>query len=273
MTASKLPVCLTIAGIDPSGGAGIIADIKTFTAFGCFGTAAVTSLTYQNTIGVFGALHQSAECVRGQVQPVIDDLGVDAVKTGMLPTVEVIEETALLINANGLRNVVIDPVVRSTSGFDLIGPEELSTLIRLLFPLSDLVTPNIPETERITGISIEDDIDIDNAAEIMRSMGARNVLIKGGHSTVGQIGSGPAVARDHLFIGGDRFDLDGEYIDTLATHGTGCTMAAAITANLAIGRELAQSVRIAKDYVNRAIKTPTNLGKGSSPIGFPGFGR
>ncbi|MEP6945637.1 MAG: bifunctional hydroxymethylpyrimidine kinase/phosphomethylpyrimidine kinase [Acidobacteriota bacterium] len=269
MTNAKLPVCLTIAGLDPSGGAGVIADIKTFTAFGCFGTAAITSLTYQNTVGVFGAEHQSADCVRRQVLPVIEDLGVDSVKTGMLPTVEVIVETAQLIADNRLRNIVVDPVVRSTSGFDLINGEALSELIRLLFPLSNLVTPNIPETERITGISIESEIDLDDAADVIRSMGAKNVLIKGGHFDRDQTAGGLRIARDRLYTGNGKLYLDAEYIDTTATHGTGCTLAAAVAANLAQGRGLVDSVRIAKEYVDRAIRTPTNLGNGSSPIGFP----
>src|SRR5688500_18442640 len=142
---SKLPVCLTIAGLDPSGGAGIIADIKTFSAFKCFATAAIASVTYQNTTGVFGAEHQTAESVRKQVEPILADYEIAALKTGMLPTGEIISETARLVSENGLNNFVVDPVVRSTSGFDLIDDQALAVLIEKLFPLSDLITPNIPE--------------------------------------------------------------------------------------------------------------------------------
>src|SRR5688572_25004504 len=136
---SKPPVCLTIAGLDPSGGAGIIADIKTFSAFGCFAAAAVSSITFQNTVGVFGAEHQTAEAVRRQVEPIIDDYDIAALKTGMLPTRDVIEETAALAARMKGAAFVVDPVVRSTSGFDLIDDEALRALIRVLFPLSDLI--------------------------------------------------------------------------------------------------------------------------------------
>lgn len=267
----QLPVCLTIAGLDPSGGAGIIADIRTFTAFGCFGTAAVSSLTFQNTLGVYGAVNQTAESVRGQVQPVIDDIGVNAVKTGMLPTAEVIDETARLISSNGLKNIVVDPVVRSTSGFDLIDETALESLIKKLFPLADLVTPNIPEAERIAKMKISNEADIRVAARRMQSLGAKNVLIKGGH--LGDEMRKEGVAADHLFRDDEYERFDAEFVDTTATHGTGCTLAAAITANLALGRGLSESVRIAKEYVNEAIRTPTHLGKGNSPIGLPPFRR
>ncbi len=260
---------MTIAGLDPSGGAGIIADIRTFAAFGCFGTAVVSSLTFQNTLGVFGAEHQTAESIRRQAQPVIDDIGVTAVKTGMLPTAEVIDETARLISSNGLKNIVVDPVVRSTSGFDLIDEAALESLIKTLFPLADLVTPNIPEAERIAKMTIRDEADILTAARIMQSLGARNVLIKGGHLEVETLDTG--VSTDHLFLGDKQERFEAEFVDTTATHGTGCTLAAAITANLALGRGLSESVRIAKEYVNEAIKTPTHLGKGNSPIGMPPF--
>lgn len=260
----KQQVCLSIAGLDPSGGAGIIADVKAFRAFGCFSAAAVTSITFQNTQGVYGAIHQSAETVRSQVQPVIDDMTVAAVKTGMLPTREVISETARSIAANKLTNVIVDPVVRSTSGFDLIDEAALRSLIEELFPLADLVTPNVPEAERITGIVIRTDADVAAAAAAMRAMGARNVLIKGGH--FGAERSVGRIARDFLFVGEELHCLDGEYFETTATHGTGCTLAAAITANLAIGNGLIDSVAIAKSFVAEAIRTAPHLGRGNSPI-------
>src|SRR5688500_5327615 len=145
------PVVLTIAGFDPSGGAGVIADIKTFTAFGCFATAAVTSLTFQNTTGVFGATHQTAQEVRAQILPVIEDFQVAGVKTGMLPTREVIAEVARLLRETTLPAPVVDPVVRSTSGYDLIDDEALAALRTQLLPVARLVTSNLPEAERITG--------------------------------------------------------------------------------------------------------------------------
>ena len=261
-------ICLSIAGLDPSGGAGIIADIKAFEAFGCFAAAAISSITFQNTTGVFGAVHQTAETIRQQVQPIIDDFDVAAVKTGMLPTREVIEETARLIRENRLQNIVVDPVVRSTSGFDLIDNEALKSLIEHLFPLADLITPNIPEAERISGVAIESEQDIIDAAGVMRSMGARNVLIKGGHlesgewsvergelSEPGAVATGsPRQATDFLFLGDELHKSEGPYYETTATHGTGCTLSAAIAANLAFGRSMIEAVTIAKKFVNEAIR-------------------
>src|SRR5919205_1012770 len=180
-TQAPPPVVLTIAGFDPSGGAGVVADVKTLAAFGCFAAAAVTSLTYQNTTGVFGASHQTAETVRAQVLPVVEDFKVAGAKTGMLPTREVIEEVARLFRETNLPAPVVDPVVRSTSGYDLIDDEALTALVSELLPLARVLTPNIPEAERITGLKIEDEAGMRRAARAMREMGARAVLVKGGH--------------------------------------------------------------------------------------------
>ena len=268
--SSKTKVCLTIAGLDPSGGAGIIADIKTFEAFGCFATAAISSLTFQNTTGVFGAVHSSAETIHGQVEPIVADFAVSAVKTGMLPTREVIDETARLIQDHRLSNLVVDPVVRSTSGYDLIDNDALRSLIDLLFPLADLITPNIPEAERISGVAIESEDDVVDAARVMRGMGARNVLVKGGHlsSEPEAVSSGflMTAAIDRLFLGEELHRIEGEYYQTTATHGTGCVLSAAITANLALGKSLLDAVTISKKFVNEAIRTAPDLGHGHSPI-------
>ena len=263
MSESQPQICLTIAGLDPSGGAGIIADIKTFAAFGCFPAAAVASVTFQNTRGVFGAVHQTSDSVRKQIEPVLDDYAVAAVKTGMLPTREIIETVAAIIEDRKLKNIVVDPVVRSTSGFDLIDDTALAALIEKLFPLADLVTPNIPEAERIAKMKIASPADIERAAAVMRSMGARNVLIKGGHI---KAKGKSKKAKDYLFIGEDLRVFEAEFIETSATHGTGCTLAAAIAANLALGKSLAEAVKIAKDFVTEAIRTAPNIGKGNSPI-------
>jgi len=267
MVINKQPVCLTIAGLDPSGGAGIIADIKTFSAFGCFAAAAVSSLTYQNTTGVFGAVHQTGESIRGQVEPVFSDYEVAAVKTGMLSTKQVIVETARLLSASKLANIVVDPVVRSTSGFDLIDDAALRTLIESLFPIALIVTPNIPEAERIVGFKIETDFQVESAGEKILAMGAMNVLIKGGHLHSKQGNQRRAI--DYLIgeSGVQRFES--EFIETTATHGTGCALAAAITANLALGRDLNEAVSIAKEFVFEAIRTAPGLGQGHSPINIP----
>ena len=286
------PVCLTIAGVDPSGGAGVIADIKTFTAFGCYAAAAVASLTFQNTQGVFGAESQTAETVRRQIEPVLDDCAVAAVKTGMLPTREIIEEVARIVEARALPNFVVDPVVRSTSGFDLIDDAALRSLIEKLFPLAVIVTPNLPEAERITGMKIETPGQIEKAARLMQSMGARSVVIKGGHMPISdfEFGFSDAEKReveaaganragegrqetgrerravDFLYIGERRHVFAADFIETRATHGTGCTFAAAIAANLALGESLGDAVATAKRFVTAAIRTAPAIGKGHSPI-------
>lgn len=257
-------MCLTIAGLDPSGGAGIIADIKTFSAFGCFAAAAVSSITFQNTTGVFGAEHQTAEAVRQQVRPIMQDYEIAGLKTGMLPTREVIEEVARLASEMPGKRLVVDPVVRSTSGFDLIDDAALRSLVDVLFPIADLITPNKPEAERISGVAIESEEDVEDAARMMQSMGAKNVLVKGGHLPNAAVSH--TKARDFLFLGDQLHVLEAGYIDTTATHGTGCTLAAAITANLALGKDLLEAVTIAKDFVNRAIRTAPMLGHGHSPI-------
>jgi hydroxymethylpyrimidine kinase/phosphomethylpyrimidine kinase len=266
MTNTKKPVCLTIAGLDPSGGAGVIADVKTLTAFGCFAAAAVTSLTFQNTTGVFGAVHQTADTVRCQIEAVLDDYDVAAVKTGMLPTVEIIDRIAAMVNEREVRNIVVDPVVRSTSGFDLIDDAALRALIDKLFPLADLVTPNLFEAERITGMTINSVGDIRQAASSIRSMGARNVLIKGGHLPKDEGERRKAEAVDRLFLDGQLFEFRSEYIDTTGTHGTGCVLSSAIAANLALGKDLRESIQTAKDFVTNAIRTAPMLGHGHSPI-------
>jgi hydroxymethylpyrimidine/phosphomethylpyrimidine kinase len=272
-----MKVCLTIAGVDPSGGAGIIADIKTFTAFDCFATAAITSLTFQNTQGVFGFENQSAECVRQQILPIFDDFNVSGVKTGMLPTLEVIEEIARIIIEKKVEDLVVDPVVRSTSGFDLIDDKALKSLIKNLFPLAKIITPNIPEAERITGLQIKNEDDIYEAVKIMQSFGAKNVLIKGGHFHVktqkiqrkgerGKVQAWGKSAMDFLFVEDELFVFEAPFLNTNSTHGTGCTLAAAITASLANGKSLVESVKISKEFVHQAIKTSPNLGRGNPSV-------
>jgi hydroxymethylpyrimidine/phosphomethylpyrimidine kinase len=262
-------VCLTIAGLDPSGGAGVIADIKTFFAFGCFPMAAVASVTFQNTTGVFGAVHQDAASIRAQVDAVMDDLHVDAVKTGMLPTREIIEEVAAILSARGVGNLVVDPVVRSTSGYDLIDDAALRALIENLFPLSTVVTPNLQEAERIAAMRIRSRGDADAAAKIMLEMGAANVLIKGGHHW-DEGGPVRRQAVDVLYGRDGSIDAFADvYIETTSTHGTGCTLAAAITANLALGHGLGEAVSVSKKFVTEAIRSSFGHGRGHSPVNIP----
>ncbi len=256
--AKTSPVVLTIAGLDPSGGAGVIADVKTFTAFGCFATAAITSLTFQNTSGVRGTVHQTADAVRSQVLPVVEDFQVAGAKTGMLPTVEIITEVARLFRETNLPAPVVDPVVRSTSGYDLIDGEALHALVTELIPLARLVTPNIPEAERITGLHITNEKEMREAARLMREKGVRAVLVKGGHLT--------GEATDVLDDEGRVTIFRGARIKTRNTHGTGCTLAAAIAACLARKMDLENAVGTAKRFVADAIRYAPQLGHGYGPV-------
>lgn len=262
----KKPVVMTIAGLDPSAGAGVLADIKTMSAFGCYGVAAVTSLTLQNTQGVFGAYHQSRLAVRGQIEPLFDDFEIAAIKTGMLPTVEVIEEVAEILSTKAATHAVIDPVVRSTSGYDLIDEKALSALIRNLLPLASVVTPNIAEAERITGIAITDSESIEKAARSIFALGPRAVLIKGGDFR-------SEYATDLLLDAEGSMVVSAERLQSRNTHGTGCALSAALACLLARGLSLRESFPIAKRYINEAIGSAPDLGRGHGPLNHfpPGF--
>jgi hydroxymethylpyrimidine kinase/phosphomethylpyrimidine kinase len=244
------PVVLTIAGIDPSGGAGIVADIKTIAAFGCFPAAAITSITFQNAKRVFGAEHQSATTLRAQVQPVVRDAKVAAAKTGMLPTAEIVAEVARLFREENLPAPVVDPVMVSTSGHDLIDRSAFEILKNELLPVSRIVTPNIPEAERLAGFSINSETDMRRAAEAIKSLGAPAVLVKGGHRFEPQ-----ADALDVLIDETGAFtEFREEYIDVGEVHGSGCTLSAAIAASLAKGMSLEDAVGAAKKYLTDQIR-------------------
>ena len=253
------PVVMTIAGFDPSGGAGVLADIKTIGALGGFGVAAVTSLTFQNTLGVFGAAHQSGDTVRRQVEPLLDDFKIAAVKTGMLPTAEIIKDVSVMITTHGLAPVVVDPVVRSTSGYDLINDLALAALVKKLFPLAAVVTPNAAEAERLTGIHLTDLDDMRRAAAAIRAMGARAVLLKGGDVT-------SESATDLLLDDSGARTFSGERVNSTSTHGTGCTLAAALATLLARGYLLAAAVEQAKRFIVEAIRRAPALGHGHGPL-------
>lgn len=245
------PVVLTIAGIDPSGGAGIVADIKTIAAFECFPAAAITSITFQNAKRVFGAEHQTAATLRAQVEPIFQDAKVAAAKTGMLPTAEIVAEVARLFREEDLPAPVVDPVMVSTSGHDLIGDPAFQVLKNELLRVSRVVTPNIPEAERLAGFSIHSEADMRHAAEAIRSFGARAVLVKGGHRLTPQ-----ADAVDILLDETGNFvEFREEYIDVGEIHGSGCTLSAAIAANLAKDLSLADAVRAAKKYLTDQIRS------------------
>ena len=253
-----MQVVLTIAGFDPSGGAGTLADIKAIAAHGCYGAAAITSLTFQNTQAVYGASHQSAETLRAQVEPVLNDFTVAAVKTGMLPTREIIATVAALIAQHALPNFVLDPVIRSTSGFDLIDDAALQALRKHLLPLADVITPNMAEAERLTGLRVTTLEEMHTAARAIYEDCGRTVLVKGGHLSDEAI---------EVLYDGKAFELfRAPRIATRNTHGTGCTLSSAIAANLAKGLAMNEAIAGAKIYLNEALRAAPGLGKGHGPL-------
>ncbi|HUE81783.1 MAG TPA: bifunctional hydroxymethylpyrimidine kinase/phosphomethylpyrimidine kinase [Pyrinomonadaceae bacterium] len=264
-STKPVPVALTIAGIDPSGGAGVLADVRTFAAFGCFATAAVTSLTFQNTTGVFGALHQSAASVRAQVTPILEDFTIAAAKTGMLPTREVIIEVARLFRTKDLPAPVVDPVMRATSGDDLIDDEAVDSMVHELLPLARVVTPNIPEAERLTGIKITNEEQMGRAANEIRRLGAGAVLVKGGHLLGLRTGKREE-AVDLLDNEGRVTLFRAELVEGGEFHGSGCTLSAAIAGGLGQGWSLEDAVRAAKGFVTEAMRRSPVLGHGARPI-------
>src|SRR5215813_8961994 len=258
---------LSIAGFDPSGGAGALADIKTFAAMGCFGTAAVTSLTFQNTVAVYGAAHQTAEALRSQIEPVIEDFEIAAVKIGMTPTRELIEAVADIVEKKRLPNVVVDPVIRSTSGYDLIDEGAVGLLIERLLPLADVITPNMAEAERLTGSEVKDLDGMKRAAERIHEMSAapksrrtsrRAALVKGGHLK--------DEATDVLFDGREFHIFKAPKIETRDAHGTGCSLSAAIAALLARGCQIPEAVARAKQYLSEILRAVPDIGHGARPL-------
>jgi hydroxymethylpyrimidine/phosphomethylpyrimidine kinase len=254
------PVVLTVAGFDPSGGAGVIADVKTIQAFGCRPVAAITSLTFQNSQGVYGSIHQTAASVLAQILPLIEETEIAAVKTGMLPTAEIVLEVARLVREQNLPSPVIDPVMQSSSGYELMEPEAVKALVHELLPLARLITPNVPEAERLTGLRIEDEQGLREAARKLRELGARAVLIKGGHlKQKSEVRSQKSEETERAAI--DLLDDDGnvtvlrdEWIEAPNVCGTGCMLASAIAAGLGQGKSLDEAARTAKEYVNQIIR-------------------
>lgn len=257
----KTPRALTIAGSDSSGGAGLQADLKTFSAYGVYGMSAVTAVTIQNTMGVTGIIPLQPEEVLAQVDAVVRDIGVDAVKTGMLATAEIIDALADYIKHHGLKPLVIDPVMRAKNGEALLKPDAVAVLVQKLFPLATIVTPNIPEAELLSGITIRDDRDMIKAGENLMDRGCHAVVIKGGHYP-----GSTKVSVDILMTPREIVTMSDERVDTHHTHGSGCTFASAITAGLARGWALDEAVSRAKDYVTGAIRSAPGLGRGYGPL-------
>lgn len=253
-------IALTIAGSDSGGGAGIQADLKTFQRFEVFGTSAITAVTAQNTRGVSRWEAIPPELVRAQIDAVVEDLAPAAFKTGMLANAAVASAVAQAIRDHALRNYVLDPVMVATSGDVLLERDAIEVIRRELVPLAALITPNLHEAEILTGEEIADEDAMARAAEILvKDMGAQAALIKGGH-----LDSGERVV-DILYDGNVRA-FRARRLDTTSTHGTGCTLSAAITAQLARGESLHAAVRRSIDYVHNAIATAPGLGSGHGPL-------
>jgi hydroxymethylpyrimidine/phosphomethylpyrimidine kinase len=253
-------VALTIAGSDSGGGAGIQADLKTFHQLGVFGTSAVTAITAQNTVSVSAWQAVPVDLVQKQIEAVASDLRPSAVKTGMLANSEIINAVAREIRRFELENYVLDPVMVATSGDLLIEQDAVSAIVSELIPLATVVTPNADEAAVLTDIRIESASDMRRASEKLIQMGARAVLLKGGHV---RTRSGEVV---DLLFDGEFSEFTHSRIDTRNTHGTGCTLSAAIAANLALGLTLHDAVGSSIDFVHEAIATAPHLGSGHGPL-------
>jgi hydroxymethylpyrimidine/phosphomethylpyrimidine kinase len=253
------PRALTIAGSDSGGGAGIQADLKTFSALGVFGMTAITAVTVQNTKGVSGFEELSPTTVADQIRAVVGDIGVDAAKTGMLASAAIVEAVAEAAAETQLPLIVVDPVSVSKHGHPLLADDAVDALRRLLLPLATLVTPNLPEAAGLAGFEVSTPDDMRRAGAAILALGPRAVLVKGGHLEGDR-------ARDLFADGSGEEWIDAERIDTPHTHGTGCTLSAAIAAHLARGVSLPVAVREGKDFVTEAIRHALPLGNGIGPV-------
>jgi hydroxymethylpyrimidine/phosphomethylpyrimidine kinase len=250
---------LSIAGSDSGGGAGIQADLKTFSAFGVFGMTAITAVTVQNTKGVMGYEEIPASVVADQIRAVVGDIGVDAAKTGMLASAPIVEAVAEALHDTPVPALVVDPVFVSKHGHPLLAEDAVEALRRAILPIATLVTPNLPEAAGLAGFPVETRDDMRRAADALLALGARAALVKGGHV------EGPEAAD--LFVEGGREEwLTAARIDTPHTHGTGCTLSSAIAASLALGASLADAVREGKAFVTEAIRHALALGDGIGPV-------
>jgi hydroxymethylpyrimidine/phosphomethylpyrimidine kinase len=248
---------LSIAGSDSGGGAGIQADVKTFSALGVFGMTAITAVTAQNTRAVTGIVEITPEMVARQIDAVVEDIGVDAAKTGMLSSAAIIEAVADRLRYHRLERLVVDPVMVAKGGAALLRPEAVDALRRLIVPLALVVTPNLPEAAALCGTEVETPAQMDDAARRIAALGPRYVVVKGGHL------KGAAV--DALYAGGRVEHLEAPRIATRNTHGTGCVFSAAICAGLARGDDVEAAVRAAKTFITGAIERALPLGGGHGP--------
>ena len=250
----SIPKALTIAGSDSGGGAGIQADLKTFSAYRVFGLSVITAVTAQNSVGVQGVENLAPAFVARQLRSVLEDFGVDAAKCGMLSVAPIIEAVAGALGEHPIDKLVVDPVMVAKSGDSLLQPDAVEALIHHVLPLALVVTPNLPEAEVLSGMAVSNREDMEEAARRIGKLGPRHVLVKGGHL------KGDAV--DILWNGREVTVFQAPRVESSNTHGTGCTFSAAIAAGLAKGRPLGEAVREAKAYVTKAIREGFALGRG-----------
>tara|TARA_B100000749_G_scaffold267080_1_gene243696 strand:- start:41 stop:814 length:774 start_codon:yes stop_codon:yes gene_type:complete len=249
---------MTIAGSDSGGGAGVQADLKTFAALGVYGASTLTAITAQNTVAVTAVHDIPTDVITAQIDAVLTDIGADAVKTGMLSSSDIIECVCEALEVHGVQRLVVDPVMIAKSGDALLREDAIGSLRTRLLPLAMVVTPNIPEAEALTETTIVSDADVRRAAEAIVGMGARSVVVKGGHR------EGPAT---DLFYDGKEFkEFTAPRFDTVNTHGTGCTFASAVAAGLARGMVVTDAVALAKDYVTEGIRHSFSIGQGHGPL-------
>ena len=257
--SNETPTALTIAGSDSGGGAGIQADLKTFAAHGVYGLSAITAITAQNTVTVTDVLQLPPTVVVAQIDAVLDDFTVHAAKIGMLATAEIARAVADAIVRHEIAHLVLDTVMVSKGGARLMDEDAVRVLREKLLPLAEVVTANAPEAAALTGSPVQSVADAHRAAAVLVSMGARAAIVKGGHL------DGPAI--DVLHEGAHASELYADRIDTVHTHGTGCTFAAALAARLALGDSLRDAATAAKHYVTAAIRHAPGLGRGHGPLG------
>jgi hydroxymethylpyrimidine/phosphomethylpyrimidine kinase len=255
-----LPTVLTIAGSDSGGGAGIQADLKTFQELDVFGMSVIVALTAQNTVGVHGVHEVPADFATAQLDAVVTDIGVAAAKTGMLANAAIIAAVAEGVERHGIDRLIVDPVSASKHGDPLLRPDAVDALRDQLLPLAEVVTPNLGEVALLTGVEVKEVEDLPRAAEAMLGLGPRWVLVKGGHLPDN------ADAIDLLSEGRQMIEVASERLDTRDTHGTGCTLASAIAAYRAHGKDVPDAVRAAKEYVTGAIRHGLRLGHGIGPV-------
>ncbi len=258
MSPATPPTALTVAGSDSGGGAGIQADLKTFAAHGVYGTSAITAITAQNTRGVTDIHPVPVKTIEAQINAVLSDIGADAAKTGMLATVEIIEAVAARLRAHSVERLVCDPVMVAESGDRLLEANAVDALREHLLPLAAVVAPNLHEAAILAEMKIESTDDMRRAAEEIAAMSGACVVVKGGHL------EGPPI--DLVLDGGDVTELTAERIDTPSTHGTGCTLSAAIAANLARGLAPVEAIRAAKAYLTEALRAAFPVGAGHGPV-------